>query len=211
MLGKDDAKRLARALLKKYPLAAPTLDFSSPLELLIATILAAQCTDERVNQVTEKLFKKYRTAADYADASLPQLEREIKTTGFFRQKAKAIKACSQSLVEQFGGEVPDSMDALTQLRGIGRKTANMVLGDALGQPAIIVDTHVRRLSRRMGLTGKKDPDKIEFDLREIVPKAKWTPFSHAMMAHGRSICVARKPRCSICPVRKLCPYDGPSD
>ena len=211
MLPKEDGRKLVRKILREYPDAEATLDFSNGLELLVAAILAAQCTDERVNQVTKTLFKKYRHTDDYARARLSRLEAEVKSTGFFRQKAKAIRDVCRTLAEKHGGEVPDTLEELTALPGVGRKTANMVLGDGFGKPGMIVDTHVRRLSARMGLSDETDPDKIEADLREIVPRKKWTQFSHAMMAHGRSMCVARKPHSSRCPFRDLCPYEGPSD
>jgi len=211
MPAKDEARKLVRRILREYPSPRPTLDFSNGLELLVATILAAQCTDERVNQVTKRLFEKYRDAGAYAEAKQSQLEKEVKSTGFFRQKAKAIREVCRKIVEKHGGEVPRTMEELTALPGVGRKTANMVLGDTFGMPGIIVDTHVKRVSERTGLTDERNPDKIEADLQAIVPKRKWTVFSHAVMAHGRSNCVARKPHCSRCPLRKLCPYGGPSD
>ncbi len=211
MLAKEDGRKLVRKLLQEYPDAKPTLDYSNALELLVAAILAAQCTDERVNQVTKELFKKYRSPGDYAKAQQLALEKEVKSTGFFRQKAKAIREVCRGIAEEHGGEVPGTMEELTGLPGVGRKTANMVLGDAFGMPGLIVDTHVKRVSGRTGLTEESNPDKIEMDLQAVVPRKKWTLFSHAMMEHGRAICVARKPHCSRCPLRELCPYDGPSD
>jgi len=211
MQAKDDARKLVRKVLREYPNPKPTLDFSNGLELLVAAILAAQCTDERVNQVTKGLFEKYPDAEAYAKAKQSQLEKEVKSTGFFRQKAKAIREMCAALMERHGGEVPKTMDELTALPGVGRKTANMVLGDGFGIPGIIVDTHVKRVSGRTGLTDETNPDKIEVDLQGVVPKKSWTAFSHAVMAHGRAICVARKPHCSRCPLRKLCPYESPSD
>jgi endonuclease-3 len=179
------------------------------LELIVATILSAQCTDERVNRVTKDLFQKYRTAAEYARASIGQFEREIQSTGFFRNKAKSIVGACKVLQEQFGGEIPQDIDALVELPGIGRKTANVVLGTAFGiATGVVVDTHVTRVSRRLGLTTNKDPVKIEQDLMELVPKSEWVAFSHRMIHHGRRICVARKPRCSVCPFRPICPKIG---
>ena len=196
-------------LLKKaYPDARVSLDFTNPLELLIATIMAAQCTDVRVNIVTKDMFKKYRTAADYAGADINQLEDDIRSTGFFRNKAANIKKCCQAIVDEFNGEVPDTMDGLLSLAGVGRKTANVLLGNAFKTQGIVCDTHVIRLSRRLGLSSHKDPVKLEFDLMEIVPKRKmggWTMFSHLLVFHGRAICNARKPDCQNCPIAKYCP------
>ena len=174
--------------------------------MLIATILSAQCTDVRVNEVTKTVFKKLRTAKDYADIPLAELEEMIRPTGFFRNKAKSIKACCQRLVEKHGGKVPDNMEALTQLPGIGRKTANVVLGSAFGIPGIVVDTHVKRVSQRIGLTKEKDPVKIEFELMELIPKKDWIDFSHELIWHGRQVCPARKPKCPQCPLREWCDY-----
>ncbi|MEW6444126.1 MAG: endonuclease III [bacterium] len=193
-----------------HPDARLALDFSSPLELLVALILAAQCTDERVNEVTRTLFGKYRTASDYAEAPQEVLEAEVKPTGFFRNKSKAIRACAGELVERFGGKVPDRVEDLITLPGVGRKTANIVLGNAFGKPAIGVDTHVKRLAMRMGFTGESDPDRIEQDLVRIVPRPKWVRFCHLLQFHGRRICVARNPKCPVCPVNDLCPKIGVS-
>ena len=190
---------------KTYPAAKTALNYANPLELLIATILSAQCTDVRVNMVTKELYKKYKSAADWANADIKQIESDIKSTGFYRNKAQSIKKSCTELVKQFGGKVPDNMDDLVKLPGVGRKTANVVLGNAFGQPAITCDTHVIRLSRRLGLSENSDPVKLEFDLAEIVPKKEWTLFSHLLISHGRSICMARKPKCEICPVSKYCP------
>lgn len=192
---------------KEFPDARCMLDFTNPLELLVATILAAQCTDERVNQVTSSLFKKYRLAKDYAQADIEEFEQEIRPTGFFKNKSKAIISCCKTLVEEHQGKVPPDMDKLTKLSGVGRKTANVVLGNCFGQPAIIVDTHVRRLAGRIGLSGNTDPDKIEFDLRAIVPQDQWTRFSHLLAFHGRAICKAPKPLCYKCPINHICPYE----
>jgi endonuclease-3 len=206
---KTRARRIAGRLHKAYPDAACALHFSNPLELLIATILSAQCTDVRVNRVTEKLFKKYRTAADYATVPLASLEREIQSTGFFRNKARNIKACCQQLVEQHGGKVPPELEKLVQLPGVGRKTANVVLGTAFDIPSgIVVDTHVGRISHRLGLTHHKDAVKIEQDLMQVIPRKEWIDFSHRLIHHGRRICLARKPKCSECPLAPDCPRVG---
>jgi endonuclease III len=192
-------------LRKEYPSSRCHLNFQNPLELLIATILSAQCTDERVNQVTKGLFRKYKTAKSYADADQEELENDIRPTGFFRNKAKAIAGCCKALVERYNGEVPSSMEELTRLDGVGRKTANVVLGNIFGIPGIVVDTHVKRLAGRLGLSDKSDPDKIEADLMGIVPKQEWTYFSNALSDHGRVICQARKPLCLMCRINHLCP------
>jgi endonuclease-3 len=173
---------------------------------LIATILSAQCTDVKVNQVTADLFKKHRSARDYAESSLAKLEEEIRPTGFYRNKAKSIQRCCQELGKRFGGEVPKTLEDLVTLPGVGRKTANVILGNAFGIPGIAVDTHVHRVSGRIGLTKNDDPVKIEFDLMEIVPKEEWTHFSSLLIWHGRRTCVARKPLCGVCPIRKECDY-----
>lgn len=194
---------------KTYPDAHCELNFSNPLELLIATILSAQCTDKRVNLVTADLFKKHRSAAAFANASLAELEQDIQTTGFFRNKAKNIKACCAALVERHGGEVPRTMEELTQLGGVGRKTANVVLGNAFGlNVGVVVDTHIARLSQRLGLTKHTDPEKIELDLMPLVPREQWTLFSHWLIWHGRRRCDARKPDCGGCEIAKLCPSAG---
>ncbi len=189
-----------------YPDAHCELDFKNPLELLIATILSAQCTDKRVNMVTPALFKKYRTAADYAKAPQPELERAIRSTGFFRNKARSISAATSTIDKKFGGKVPDSMEELRELPGVGRKTANVVLGNAFGKnEGIVVDTHVARLSQRLGLTKQKDAEKIERDLIKLVPREHWTNWSHWLIWHGRRRCYARKPDCAHCEVFRLCP------
>jgi len=206
---KRRAKKLVTALKKEYPDAKTALDYCDPLQLLVATILSAQCTDERVNQVTPKLFKKYPTAAHFARARLPTLQREIQSTGFFRNKAKAIKACCQAIVEEYGGELPQDIDALVELPGVGRKTANVVLGSAFGiASGVVVDTHVARLSQRIGLTKQKDPVKIERDLIELLPKREWVAFSHRMIFHGRRVCTARRPKCDECTLASWCPRTG---
>jgi endonuclease-3 len=199
-------KEIIKILSKKIPDSRIALRFSNPLELLIATILSAQCTDVKVNQVTVDLFKKYRSVKDYAESNLAKLEEEIRPTGFYRNKAKSIQKCCQELVKRFGGEVPKTLEELVTLPGVGRKTANVILGNTFGIPGIVVDTHVQRVSLRIGLTKNNDPVKIEFDLMEIVPKEEWTHFSNLLVWHGRKTCVARKPLCEICPIRNLCDF-----
>ena len=198
-------KRIWPVLKEEYPRAKIALEFVNPLELLIATILSAQCTDVRVNMVTKDLFKKYKSAKDWAKADTKQIQSDIKSTGFYRNKAANIKGACSKIIEQFGGKVPGSMEELLRLPGVGRKTANCVLGDAFGIPGITCDTHVIRLSRRLELSENSDPVKLEFDLAEIVPKANWTLFSHLLISHGRNICKARKPDCENCPIGKHCP------
>jgi endonuclease-3 len=199
-------KKIIAGLRKAYPDAHCELNFSNPLELLVATILSAQCTDKRVNLVTAELFKKYRTAADYANAPTVEFEQAIKSTGFFRNKAKSIQACCRKLVERHGGEVPRTMEELTRLDGVGRKTANVILGNAFGVNAgIVVDTHVSRLAQRLALSRQKDPEKIEQELMQQVPQAQWTLFSHWLIWHGRRRCEARKPDCAGCEIASLCP------
>ncbi len=195
-------------LQKEYPDARVTLDFKNPLQLLIATILAAQCTDERVNQVTQDLFRKYRKPSDYAGADLKTLEGEIRSTGFFRNKAKSIVGCCQMLVQKFGGQVPRTLEELTSLPGVGRKTANILLGNAFNQQAIAVDTHVKRVTHRLGWAKSDDPDKIEFELMEVIPQNRWTLACHQIVFHGRRVCMAKDPQCPTCPVAKLCPKIG---
>jgi len=202
-------RKIISGLQKTYPGARCELNFSNPLELLVATILSAQCTDKRVNTVTTELFKKYRLAADYANADTAEFEHDIKSTGFFRNKAKNIQACCRKIVERHGGEVPRTMEELTQLDGVGRKTANVVLGNAFGVNAgVVVDTHVARLSQRLGLTHQRDPEKIERELMQLVPQKLWTLFAHWLIWHGRRRCFARKPDCKDCEIRKLCPSAG---
>jgi endonuclease-3 len=203
---KNRVKRIITILSKEIPDSTIALKFSNPLELLIATILSAQCTDVKVNQVTVDLFKKHRSARDYAESNLAKLEEEIRPTGFYRNKAKSIQKCGHELVKRFGGDVPKTLEDLVTLPGVGRKTANVILGNAFGIPGIAVDTHVHRVSQRIGLTKNDDPVKIEFDLMEIVPKEEWTHFSNLLIWHGRKTCVAKKPLCGICPIRKWCDY-----
>ena len=197
---------LLKLLEQYYPEAHCTLDFATPLELLVATVLSAQCTDVRVNQVTPALFRRYGSAAAYAAAPLPELEEFIRSTGFFRQKAKSIQAICQVLVEKFGGQVPASIEELVKLPGIGRKTANVILGNSFSLPGIVVDTHLGRVTQRLGLTRHKDPVKIEFDLLPLVPQDRWVKFSHQIIWHGRQICGARNPQCPRCPLRPYCDY-----
>lgn len=188
-----------------FPNPQVALNHKNPLELLVATILSAQCTDERVNRVTADLFRKYRQARDYAKADPAVLEEEIRPTGFYKNKAKTLKSCCQMLVDRFGGKVPSTMEELTQLPRVGRKTANFILGIAYGQPAIAVDTHVARVAQRLGLVKEKDPDKIETALQPLIPKERWTRFFLQAILHGRHICQARKPLCDHCPLPEVCP------
>lgn len=204
----ETAVKILDILQKEYPDARVTLEFKDPLQLLIATILAAQCTDERVNQVTKDLFKKYRKASDYAGADLRTLEGEIRSTGFFRNKAKSIIGCGQALVQKFNGQVPRTLEELTTLPGVGRKTANIILGNAFGQQAIAVDTHVKRVTHRLGWAKSDDPDKIEFELMEVIPQDRWTLACHQIVFHGRRVCMAKNPQCPTCPVAKFCPKIG---
>ena len=195
---------IIKILEKEYPDAKTALTFKNPLELLLSTVLSAQCTDVTVNKVTKVLFNKYKSAKDYAQADLTELENDIRSTGFFRNKAKAIKAFCTTLLEQFNGEVPDNLTDLVSLPGIGRKTANVVLTEVYGIPGIVVDTHVLRLSKLIGLSKNKDATKVEFDLMEIVPKEKWRLFSNLLILHGRAICIARRPRHQECSIIDLC-------
>jgi len=205
---RERAGAIARGLAKAYPDAWCALHHRNPWELVVATILSAQCTDEMVNRVTPELFAEFPTPQALAAASPPRVEGLIHRTGFFRQKTKSILATARAIAEQHDGAVPADMETLRVLPGIGRKTANVVLGTAFGQPAIFVDTHVRRLSNRLGLTVEDDPDKIERDLQALLPPREWTAFAHRMIHHGRRVCVAKKPRCSACPLSDLCPRIG---
>jgi endonuclease-3 len=205
-MSQDRIKKILKILRKTYPDVKTALRHRSPLQLLVATILSAQCTDKQVNQVTPALFKKLRTARDFADVPLADLEEMVRPTGFYRNKAKSIKACCEALVERHGGKVPDNIEALVKLPGIGRKTANVILGSAFGIPGIVVDTHVKRLSQRIGLTEERDPVKIEFDLMPKIPKKDWIAFSHQMIWHGRALCNARNPKCPECPLLDLCDH-----
>ena len=202
--GENRVKQIIQILEKEYPGARTALNFNSPLQLLVSTVLSAQCTDERVNRVTKDLIKKYRSAKDYAQVDLAELEEDIRSTGFFRNKAKSIKAFCTILAEKFNGEVPDNLKELLSLPGIGRKTANLVLSEVFGIPGIVVDTHVLRLSKLIGLSKNTDPTKVEFDLMEIVPREKWGLLSNLLMLHGRAICIARRPRHRECTIIDLC-------
>ena len=205
-------KKILAALDRAHPDAHCELDHADPLQLLLATILSAQCTDKRVNLVTAELFQKYRSAADFADAPLADLEAAVKSTGFYRNKAKNIQTCCRQLIEHHGGEVPRTMPGLTALAGAGRKTANVVLGNAFGiNVGVVVDTHVSRLSQRLGLTRETTPEKIEQDLMKLVPQPQWALFSHWLIWHGRRRCMARKPDCANCEINKLCPQIGVKD
>lgn len=203
---KQRARKIIKLLKRAYPDAKCSLNYSNAFELLIATILSAQCTDVRVNIVTEDLFRKYRKPEDYLKVSAKELERDIRTTGFFRNKTKSIQGTAKILTENYGGKVPETIAELLELPGVARKTANVVLGNAFGiNSGVVVDTHVTRLSHRLGLSEEKTAEKIEQDLIEIVPKKDWVMFSHLLIAHGRAICKARNPLCAECPVEKLCP------
>ena len=198
--------KIVPLLKKEYPKAKIALNFSNPLEILVATVLSAQCTDERVNMVTKSLFKKYRKVQDYAKANLKTFEQEIRSTGFYRNKAKNIISTAQKIVKDFNGKMPDTMDRLLQLPGVARKTANIVLFNGFGKvEGIAVDTHVRRLSQRLGLTNNQDPEKIEQDLMKQLDKKEWGKFSYLLIDHGRKICDAKKPKCLECILQKLCP------
>jgi endonuclease III len=202
----ERAKKIVKGLERQHPEAKCALIHSNPLELLIATILSAQCTDERVNIVTATLFRKYRGCRDFVAAPQAELERDINSVTFFRNKTKSIKKTCEILVEKHGGRVPQTMEEMVELSGVGRKTANVVLGTAFGIPTgVVVDTHVSRVSQRLGLTHNKVPEKIEADLMEIIPRKEWIDFSHRMILHGRRVCKARKPACGDCAIEKLCP------
>ena len=206
------ATKVVQALRRDYPDVTCALKYKSPLQLLVATILSAQCTDKRVNLVTKDLFQRYPTAAHFAKVPIKTLEKAIQSTGFFRNKAKNIQACCRQLIQQYDGEVPRDLDLLVELPGVGRKTANVVLGTAFGlATGVVVDTHVSRISRRLGLTEQKDAVKIEQDLIGQLPRKQWIDYSHRMIHHGRSICQARKPNCEQCGMMKFCPRIGVKD
>jgi endonuclease-3 len=203
------AAKVTRALAKDYPEVVCALEYETPLQLLVATILSAQCTDKQVNLVTRSLFQKYPTAAHFAAADLGALEEAIKPTGYFRNKAKSIKTCCQKLIEMHDGQVPRTLEEMVELPGVGRKTANVVLGTAYGIPSgVVVDTHVGRIAGRLGLTKHKDPVKIEQDLMAVLPQKEWIDFAHRLIHHGRRICAARKPKCEECSMRGFCPRIG---
>lgn len=204
------AAEIARLLAEAYPGARPHLDYRSPFELLVATILAAQCTDEMVNRVTPALFRRWPDAAALAAAAPGDLEQVIRSTGFYRNKAKSLLGMARGLVEEFGGTVPRGVEELTRLPGVGRKTANVVAGHCFGVPAIIVDTHVKRLAGRLGLSGQSDPDRIEGDLAALIPERQRTTFSQTLNEHGRQVCTARQPACGCCLLASLCPYPAGS-
>jgi endonuclease-3 len=201
-------REVLRLLERAYPEAECSLSFKTPFQLLIATILSAQCTDERVNMTTPALFAKYPTPEAMAGAPIRDLEKLVQSTGFFRSKAKSLKEASRAIVEEHGGEIPRELERLVKLRGVGRKTANVVLGVAFGVPGLVVDTHVGRISRRLGFTRAHDPVKVEHELMEIVAKESWTHYAHLMISHGRAICTARKALCDECPIAHLCPKIG---
>jgi endonuclease-3 len=205
---KKRTSKIVRSLKKMYPDARLALDFETPLDLLISLILSAQCTDERVNRVTAVLFRKYRHARDWAGLDRTLLEEEIRSTGFYRNKAKSVQGCTQALVDRFEGEVPENLKDLLSLPGVGRKTANIVIGNAFGRPAIGVDTHVGRLARRLGLSQEKDPDKVESNLVDVVSQVNQVRFCHLIQLHGRATCASRKPKCDACVIEKHCPRVG---
>ncbi len=200
--------KVASRLLAQYPEPKLALNYANALELLVAVILSAQCTDARVNEVTRHLFKKYRTAADFAAANPAALEEDIRPTGFYHNKAKAVIGCCRNLAEQFGGNVPDTLEALVSLPGVGRKTANMVLGNAFGKPGIAVDTHVLRVANRLGLVVSDNPEEVERRLMELLQPAQWTAFSNAMILHGRQVCTAKNPKCGACALYSECGWPG---
>lgn len=203
---KERAKKIIALFSKAYPTAKCSLDHKNPLQLLVATILSAQCTDKRVNLVTPALFAHFKTAMDYAEAGLPELEKYVRTTGFYRNKAKSVKAAGQALVEKYGGQVPKTMEELIHLPGVGRKTANVVLGTAYGiASGVVVDTHVNRIAARLGLAPKENPEKMEKRLMEVIPKEHWIQFPHQLIYHGRAVCKAQRPNCPECVLKKVCP------
>ncbi len=203
---RQKAQRVYDALAAKYPEARIELNYNNPLELLVATLLSAQCTDKKVNQVTAELFAKYHTPQDYLRVPADELEADIHPTGFFRQKAKSLRAIMQRLIDQFNGQVPQAMEQLTALPGIGRKTANVIRGNAFQQPGIAVDTHVKRISNRIGLSARTDPDKIEQNLMQLYPEKLWISINHIFIFHGRYTCISRKPKCEQCPITADCDF-----
>ena len=201
-------RRILGTIQQSIPAAKVELDHRTAWELLVATILSAQCTDQRVNQVTPELFRRYRCPSDYAQARLADLEALIRSTGFFKSKAKHLVACGQAVTERFHGQVPGTMEELTTLPGVGRKTANVILGNAFGKPGIVVDTHVKRVSKRLGLTTCDDPERIEQDLQQLIPESQWTSASQRLLLHGRYVCLARTPHCAQCVISSLCHWKG---
>ena len=208
MTKKERVLKLRELLDKADPDVKCSLNYTTPLEMLIATQMSAQCTDARVNIITETLFKKYRNAEDFANADYDELCEDIKSAGFYRNKAKNIILCCQRLIDVYGGEVPDTMEDLTSLAGTGRKTANLVLGDIFGKPAVVVDTHCKRIAKRIGLTTNDDPTKVEMDLKKIVPPDYQFRMCHQFVAHGRAVCTARNPKCAVCPIKEVCKSAG---
>lgn len=208
MTKKERVERMKELLDAAYPEVKCSLNYTTPLEMLIATQLSAQCTDARVNIVTETLFKKYRSVEDFATADYEELCEDIKSAGFYRNKARNIILCCQRLIDVYNGEVPDTMEDLTSLAGTGRKTANLVLGDIFGKPAVVVDTHCKRIAKRIGLTTNDDPTKVEMDLIKIVPPDYQLRMCHQFVAHGRAVCIARKPKCAVCPITEVCKSAG---
>ena len=206
---KKHAEKVFDILKKEYPNVKPALNYKSPFQLLVATILSAQCTDERVNMVTKELFKKYKVPKDYLNVSNEELEKDIYSTGFYKQKAKSIKGCCQALVEKYNSKVPADFEKLNELPGVGRKTASVVGGNAFGIPAVAVDTHVKRLSNLLGFIKSNDPEKIESKLKELLPEKDWINSSHWLAAHGRKICIARRPKCLECVIGNICPSFNP--
>jgi endonuclease-3 len=202
---KKQALRVLNLLKAEYPEAQIAIEFGSPFQLLIATILSAQCTDERVNRVSKPLFKKYKSPADFVKVDIAELEKDIFSTGFYKQKAKSIVGCCKMLIEKFGGKVPSDLEKLIELPGVGRKTASVVCSNAFDIPALAVDTHVKRLSNLLGLVSSDDAEKIESELKNLLPDKEWTIFSHLLATHGRNVCIARHPRCNECSLAKLCP------
>jgi endonuclease-3 len=202
---KKHALKINELLKEEYPEVKIALDFKSPFELLIATILSAQCTDARVNIVTKEIFKKYKSPIDFVNIEIEELEKDIFSTGFYRQKAKSIKNCCKILIERYDGKVPEEFEILKELPGIGRKTASVIVGNAFGIPAVAVDTHVKRLSNLLGFIKSEDPEKIEFKIKELLPDTEWIRFSHLLATHGRNVCIARKPKCVICILADNCP------
>jgi len=203
---RERLREIAETLQRTVPHPKVELDHQSPWELLVATILSAQCTDQRVNQVTPSLFRRYGGPAELAGADLPELEQLIRSTGFFKHKAKNLVACAKDVIDRFAGRVPDTMEELITLPGVGRKTANVILGNAFGQPGVVVDTHVKRVAKRLGLTKSDNPDLVEQDLQQLLPKSQWTAVSQRLLLHGRYVCLARKPQCPTCPIYRHCPW-----
>ena len=199
-------REIAKTLQRTMPSPKMELDHRSPWELLVATILSAQCTDQRVNQVTPSLFQRYRGPAELAAAHRLELEQVIRSTGFFKNKAKHLVVCAQTVTERFAGEVPETMEELITLPGVGRKTANVMLGNAFGRPSIVVDTHVKRVAKRLGMTKSENPDQVEHDLQLLLPKSQWTSVSQRLLLHGRYVCLARKPQCGACSIHRHCPW-----